>query len=90
MDRFLDYFEEAVDRCSATGELVIMYNNFLIAYRSVPLFRQLINRQECATIQQHLSIISSQIRSPYTLPAGTLFPISLITFPNSAYFNLLL
>ena len=37
-----------------------------------------------------LSIISSQISSPNTLPAGSLFPISVITLPNSAYFNLLL
>ena len=104
-ERFLDCFDEAVDRYSATGEpicllgdvniffvlkLVIMLNNFLIAYRAMPFFKQLINRQECAKVQQHLSTILLQIRSANTLPVGTLFLTSLITFPNSASFNLLL
>ena len=68
---FLDYFEEAVDRYSATGKpicllggvninifravlkLLIKLNNFLVAYRAMPFFRQLINRQESITTQQH-------------------------------------
>ena len=45
-----------------------MPNNFLIVYRAMPSLRLLINRQECTTIQQYLSIISSQISSPNTLP----------------------
>ena len=60
---FLHYFEEGVDRYCATGkpicllgdvninilraQLVIVLNNFLIAYRAIPFFRQLINRQDC-------------------------------------------
>ena len=64
---------------------------FLDCLQSLMLsFQLLIKRQEYTTIQQHLSIISSQLNSPKTLLAGTLFPISLIIFLNSAYFSLLL
>ena len=38
-------------------KLVIVLNNFLIAYRAMPFFRQLINRKECTTVQQHLRTI---------------------------------
>ena len=67
-----------------------MPSNFLIAYRAMPFFRQLINRQECIIIQQHLSTIFLQIGSANILQVAILFPTSLITFPNSANFNLLL
>ena len=64
-----------------------MPSDFLIAYRAMPFFQQLINRQECTIIQQRLSTIFLQISSANILPVATLFSTSLITFPNSAYFN---
>ena len=79
---------ENYDKVTLLPCYILSLSYFLIVYRAMPSFRQLINRKKCTTIQQHLSIISSQISSPNTLPAGTLFPISLITFLDSAYFNL--
>ena len=64
-----------------------MLINFLIAYRAMPFFRQLINRQECTIIQHQLRTVFLQIGSANTLLVGTSFLTSLITFPDSASFN---
>ena len=106
VERFLDCFEEAVDRYSATGKPICLLGDininilraqtcnyaqqFFDCLQSYALLPTIDKPKECTTIQRHLAIISSQLSSPNTLLAGTLFPISLITFLNSAYFSLLL
>ena len=98
---FLDSFKEGVNRYSAKGKPICLLGDVNIntfraqTYRATPtelcLFsRQLINQKECTVVRQHLWTMFLQIRSANTLPEGTLFLTSLITFPNSASFNVLL
>ena len=93
---FLDSLEEGVDRYSATGKpICLLFDvniNTLRAQtldflQSSALFPTNDKLRECTIIQQHLWTIFLQIRSANTLPVGEL---SLITFPNSTSFNLLL
>ena len=102
VDRFLDYFEETVDRYSATGKPICLLGDVNINIRA----------QTCNYAQQFLDCLQSYALLP-TIDKPTrvynnsatlidniftnrfcevaiLFPTSLITFPNSAYFNLLL
>ena len=102
VERFLDYFEEAVDRYSAIcllGDVNINIlraqtcnyaEQFLDCLQSYALLPTIDKATRVYNNSAHLSIISSQLSSPKTLLAGTLFPISLIISLNSAYFSLLL
>ena len=97
---FLDYFEEAVVRYSATEKTICLLGHVNI---------NILRAETCNYAQQFLDCLQSyaldkttrvynnsaklieiilQISSANTLPVGTLFLTSLITFPNSASFNL--
>ena len=99
---FLDCFEEAVVRYSATEKTICLLGHVNI---------NILRAETCNYAQQFLDCLQSyaldkttrvynnsaklieiilQISSANTLPVGTLFLTSLITFPNSASFNVLL
>ena len=74
-ERFLDYFEEAVDRYSATGKPICLFGDININILRVP------------TCLPMLMTIFLQTSSPITMPVGTLLLVSLIIFPNFASFD---
>ena len=106
MERFLDYFEEAVNRYSVTGKPICLLGDVNI---------NILRAQTCGYAQQFLDCLQSYAFLPTAdkptreynnsatlidniftnmfseyFASGNIVSESLITFPTSAYFNLLL